>query len=42
VDGQGWPFLNDPFAAADRSILPCESRLVVPAGVLVVCLGAEE
>jgi len=42
VDGQEWLFLNEPFAAADLSILPWESRFVVPVDELVVCLGAVE
>jgi hypothetical protein len=28
VDGHGWLFLNEPFAVADLSILPWESRLL--------------
>jgi hypothetical protein len=42
VDGQGWFVRNDPFATVDRSILPCEYRLVVPVDEPVVFLGAVE
>jgi hypothetical protein len=42
VDGQGWLFLNDPLAAADLSILPCESCFTAPVDELLVCLGAVE
>jgi hypothetical protein len=42
VDGHGWFFRNEPLAAADRSILPCESCFTDPVDELVVCLGAVE
>jgi hypothetical protein len=41
VDGHGLCFRNDPFAAADLSILPCESRFGFPVDEGLVTLVDE-